>query len=123
MIKHHHLLVRADISNPPSSVSWCTFWLKSLVSKIDMKILKGPIVAYSDLVGNRGMTGVVVIETSHIALHCWDETFPYLLQLDVYSCKEFDEQTIFDELAVFKPKKIDYKFLDRESNFKNLRKE
>ena len=48
---------------------------------------------------------------------------PYLLQLDVYSCKEFDEQIIFKELAIFNPTKIDYKFLDRENNFKNLRKE
>ena len=79
--------------------------------------------AYSDLEGNRGLTGIVVIETSHIALHCWDEKMPYLLQLDVYSCKEFDEQIIFKELAIFNPTKIDYKFLDRENNFKNLRKE
>ena len=123
MTKHHHLLIRADILNPPNSVSWCTYWLNSLVSKIDMKILKGPIVAYSNLEGNRGLTGIVVIETSHIALHCWDEKMPYLLQLDVYSCKEFDEQIIFKELAIFNPIKIDYKFLDRENNFKNLRKE
>ena len=89
---HKHLLVRAEILKPPTSTSWCSMWLTSLVSKIDMKILKGPIVAYSDMVGNRGLTGIVIIETSHIAFHSWDEAIPAVIQLDVYSCKDFEPQ-------------------------------
>ena len=117
---HKHLLVRAEVLNPPISTSWCSMWLTSLVSKIDMKILKGPIVAYSDKVGNRGLTGIVIIETSHIAFHSWDEAIPAVIQLDIYSCKDFEPKDIFEELEIFKLKKLEYKFLDRESNFKNI---
>lgn len=117
---HKHLLVRAEILKPPTSTSWCSMWLTSLISKIDMKILKGPIVAYSDKVGNRGLTGIVIIETSHIAFHSWDEAIPAVIQLDVYSCKDFEPQTIFNELEVFNLKKLEYKFLDRENNFETI---
>ena len=117
---HKHLLVRAEILKPPTSTSWCSMWLTSLISKIDMKILKGPIVAYSDMVGNRGLTGIVIIETSHIAFHSWDENIPAVIQLDVYSCKDFEPQTIFNDLEVFNLKKIEYKFLDRENNFETI---
>ena len=40
-----------------------------------------------------------------------------LIQLDVYSCSEFDPETIFEHIQIMKPKKIDYKFLDRENEF------
>jgi len=117
---HKHLLVRAEVLNPPTSVSFCSSWLTSLVSKIDMKILKGPVVAYSDMVGNRGITGIVVIETSHIVFHIWDEILPAVIQLDVYSCKDFKPKDIFKELEMFSVKKLEYKFLDRENNFKTI---
>ena len=117
---HKHLLVRAEVLNPPTSVSWCGSWLTSLTSKIDMKILRGPIVEYSDVVGNRGLTGIVIIETSHIAFHCWDESIPAVIQLDIYSCKDFEPKHIFKELEVFNLEKLEYKFLDRENNFKTI---
>ena len=117
---HKHLLVRAEVLNPPISTSWCSIWLTSLVSKIDMKILKGPLVAYSDKVGNRGLTGIVIIETSHIAFHSWDEAIPAVIQLDIYSCKDFEPKRIFKELEVFNLEKLEYKFLDRENNFKTI---
>ena len=119
-LAHKHLLVRAEVSNPPSSTTWCSMWLTSIVSKIDMKILKGPIVAYSDKVGNRGLTGIVIIETSHIAFHSWDEAIPAVIQLDIYSCKDFEPKHIFKELEVFNLEKLEYKFLDRENNFKTI---
>ena len=117
---HKHLLVRAEILKPPTSTSWCSMWLTSLISKIDMKILKGPIVAYSDMVGNRGLTGIVIIETSHIAFHSWDENIPAVIQLDIYSCKDFEPKHIFKELEVFNLEKLEYKFLDRKNNFKTI---
>jgi hypothetical protein len=37
------------------------------------------------------------------------------MQLDVYSCADFNPQDIFDEVdQVFKTVKMEYKFLDRE---------
>jgi len=117
---HKHLLIRAEVLNPPISTSWCNSWLTSLVSKIGMKILKGPVVGYSEAKGNRGLTGIVVIETSHIAFHSWDEISPGVIQLDVYSCKDFDPEIVFKELEIFNLTKLEYKFLDRENNFKNI---
>ena len=40
---------------------------------------------------------------------------PGLMQLDVYSCANFNPQDIFDKVnRLFKTIKIEYKFLDRE---------
>ena len=57
---------------------------------IDMKTIKGPFASYVNNIGNRGITGFVMIETSHIAIHIWDEPDPALVQFDVYSCADFD---------------------------------
>lgn len=113
-VVHKHLIIRAETKNTPRDPSWAHNWLRSLVDKIGMKICQGPITAYVDVVGNAGLTGVVIIETSHIALHCWDEEDPGLMQLDVYTCGPFDPQTIFDAMQEFEPVKMEYKYLDRE---------
>ena len=48
-------------------------------------------------------------------MHIWDESNPGLMQLDVYSCANFNPQDIFDKVnRLFKTIKIEYKFLDRE---------
>tara|TARA_B100000003_G_C10822960_1_gene327672 strand:+ start:450 stop:713 length:264 start_codon:yes stop_codon:yes gene_type:complete len=82
--------------------------------------MSGPHVAYCAVPGNRGVTGVVVIETSHIALHVWDETAPALLQLDVYTCSELDPKIIADCLHEWRPTTIEYKFLDRDSALREI---
>jgi S-adenosylmethionine/arginine decarboxylase-like enzyme len=61
-----------------------------------------------------------VIETSHIALHCWDEETPGLVQLDVYTCGPLDEQIIFNEIKKFDPVCVEYKYLDRKRNLKEI---
>ena len=85
-VEHKHLIVRAEVRKPPTNQKWAHTWLTELVSKIGMQVCQGPITTYLDTPGNRGLTGLVIIETSHIALHCWDETDPGMLQLDVYTC-------------------------------------
>ena len=115
--KHKHLIVRADISWCPKEedLNKISDWVRGLIKKIEMKLLAGPYTTYVNDIGNKGMTSVAIIETSHIALHIWDETQPGLLQLDVYSCADFNAQEIFDEVdKVFKTLKMEYKFLDRE---------
>jgi len=110
---HKHLIVRAELGYCPDNPEWVHEWLVHLVDVIGMKILAGPIVARVDnVVGNIGCTGVVVIETSHIAVHFWEETG--LMQLDVYTCGAFDKEVIFDELGLLEPTKLEYMFLDRE---------
>ena len=115
--KHKHLIVRADIAWSPKEedLNKVSDWIRSLIKKIQMKLLAGPYTTYVNELGNKGMTSVAIIETSHIALHIWDETNPGLMQLDVYSCADFSPQDVFDEVEkMFDTKKIEYKFLDRE---------
>lgn len=115
--KHKHLIVRADIGWTPNEedLNKISDWIRSLIRKIEMKLLAGPYTTYVNEKGNKGMTSVAIIETSHIALHIWDETNPGLMQLDVYSCADFAPQDVFGEIEkMFDTKKIEYKFLDRE---------
>jgi S-adenosylmethionine/arginine decarboxylase-like enzyme len=102
------------VNKPPTDQKWAHTWLTDLVSKIGMQICQGPITTYLDMPGNRGLTGLVIIETSHIALHCWDESDPGLMQLDVYTCGDLQTEVIFEEIKQFGPVKVEYKFLDRE---------
>ena len=121
VIKHKHLIIRAETRKTPREPKWLHSWLVKLVNKIGMDICQGPITAYVDVPGNRGLTGVVIIETSHIAVHCWDETNPGLVQMDVYSCADFNPQTIFDLMdEEFDPSKLEYKFMDRENSLTEI---
>jgi S-adenosylmethionine/arginine decarboxylase-like enzyme len=90
--QHKHLIVRADISWCPQEedLNKISDWIRSLIKKIDMKLLAGPYTTYVNEKDNKGMTSVAIIETSHIALHIWDEVNPGLMQLDVYSCADFN---------------------------------
>lgn len=72
------------------------------------------------LEGNRGVTCVAIIETSHIAMHVWDEQNPALMQFDVYSCGPVDPQIVFTALKCFEPASIEFKFLDREHGLKEI---
>ncbi len=50
-----------------------------------------------------------------ILINVWDEVSPALMQMDVYSCAEFDPQLIFDRLqSDFGLAKLEWKFIDRE---------
>lgn len=122
LLIHKHLIIRAEINNPPKDTEELSEWMKELTQLINMKIMLGPYVAYCETPGNRGITGVAVIETSHIAMHVWDEITPGLMQFDVYSCAEFDPYMIADKIKKdFDVTKIDYKFLNRETGLKPIR--
>jgi S-adenosylmethionine/arginine decarboxylase-like enzyme len=121
MLVHKHLIVRAEAVNPPMEVQHLTDWLHNFIDSINMKVLMGPYVTYHDVPGNRGITGAAIIETSHIVMHVWDECSPALMQFDVYSCGEFDPETICRKITRdFDVTKIEYKFLDRENNLTDI---
>ena len=82
-----------------------------------MNILAGPYSSQVSKKGNKGLSGVAIIDTSHISIHTWDEQEPALIQLDVYSCKEFKKGDVIDCLDEFKPVTVEYKYFDRETNF------
>ena len=122
MPDHIHMIIRAKVNDPITSEKELKKWLRELVKKIDMKIIKGPYAAYVSKEGNRGITGVVMIETSHIAIHIWDEVSPALVQCDVYSCAEFSSNEVLAEFASMGITKIDHLMLDREDTIKPIGK-
>ena len=122
MPKHKHLIIRAEVNSPITSEKEIKKWLRNLVKKIDMKIIKGPYASYVSKEGNRGITGVVMIETSHIAIHIWDEVSPALVQCDVYSCAEFSSNEVLVEFTSMGITKIDHLMLDREDTIKPIGK-
>ena len=113
MALHKHLIIRAEVNRPLTTTKEDKKWLRKVVKKIDMIILKGPYADYVTKEGNRGVTGVVIIETSHIAIHVWDETSPALVQCDVYSCAQFSGNEVMTEFIEMDVVKIDKMMLDR----------
>ena len=120
MPKHKHLIIRAEVNRPLKGEKETKQWLRKLVKKIDMKIIKGPYASYVSKEGNRGITGVVMIETSHIAIHVWDETLPALVQCDVYSCAEFSSNEVLAEFIDMEVVKMDHIMLDRADEIKTI---
>jgi len=114
VLEHKHLIVRAELNRPPTSTVKIGQWMYDLVEKIGMNILMGPYAVYSNMEGNAGLTAVTIIETSHIALHVWDEAEPALMQLDVYTCSTLDINDVFEAIKEWQPTKIEYKYIDRE---------
>ena len=119
-VVHKHLIIRAEVSNPLKEEQLAIDWMNKLVNKIGMKVMMGPFAKYLDVEGNRGLTAVAIIETSHIALHVWDEDKPALLQLDVYTCGPLDHYDVVEALREFHPVKIEMKYLDRENKLIEL---
>ena len=115
---HKHLIIRAEVNHPITSERGLRKWLRNLVKKIDMKIIKGPYAAYVSKEGNRGLTGIVMIETSHISIHIWDEESPALVQCDVYSCAEFSSNEVLAEFVSMDVVTIDKIVLDRVDELK-----
>jgi len=94
-------------------------FLQDLVDKIDMKIIKGPFAAYVDKDGNKGLTAIVMIETSHIAFHIWDEVDPGLIQFDLYTCGQLELDRVISLFKeTFDVVNMDYVLFDREHGFK-----
>ena len=118
MIFHKHLLINAKVNKPMKSEDEAIEFLKDLVTSIDMKIIKGPFASYVDVVGNRGLTAMVMIETSHIAFHIWDEQSPALLQFDLYTCGSLDTESVLTTIEKsFEVTSLDYQLFDRKEGF------
>ena len=117
-IEHKHLLVNAKVSKPLMSASEGINFLGNLVRKINMQIIQGPYASYVTKDGNRGLTAVVMIETSHIAFHIWDEKDPGMLQFDLYTCSSLDHEFVLDYIDKHMGiVEMDWKLYDRETGF------
>ena len=115
---HQHLLVKATVNNAPTSAESLNDWLCNLVSAINMKVCIEPRSVYVDVEGNKGLTGQIGIETSHIAIHIWDEESPATVQMDVYSCRCFEEVTVKEALEQWGLVSYESLMLDRADGFK-----
>lgn len=116
---HKHLLLRGMVLDAPTSEQVVIDWLREFVGKIGMKVVQGPFASMITEEGNRGLTASVMIETSHIAFHIWDETNPGLIQFDLYTCSELNSPYVFKELEkFFNFTEYQYMILDRENGFK-----
>ncbi len=100
-MKHLHLIIMGEVYVPPLYTKLAEKWMSSLVQKIGMRELIEPKAVYVDKEGNKGMTCCVLIETSHIAWHVWDEKKPGMLQFDLYTCGELDSDLVYREVANF----------------------
>jgi S-adenosylmethionine/arginine decarboxylase-like enzyme len=118
---HKHVIIRAEVLNPPTDETHTSNDVKALIEAIGMKILMGPYAKYCTMKGNRGLTVATIIETSHVIIHVWDETDPAMIQLDVYTCGVFDPNIVFDWLQQYNPTKIDFKYLDRENGLTEIK--
>lgn len=118
---HKHLLISAKVNSPPLfnySSNELNANIRKLIKLIDMKILSGPHSAYCNESGNEGWSSTAIITTSSITFHSWTELGQ--IELDVYSCREFDINTVFQWISQFEIEKLNYKYIDRELDFKEI---
>lgn len=120
---HNQLLVNGYTDSALKSEKSAVEWMQSLVDSIDMKTIQGPYASYVTKEGNQGLTCIVMIETSHIALHIWDEPSPAEIQFDLYTCGDLPVDKILrkleDELGL---KDYHYMVLERSTGFNVLEK-
>jgi len=117
-LEHKHILINARVNNSLGSTEDAVSFLKDLVEKVGMKILMGPHATYVDTPGNKGVTAIVGIETSHIAFHVWDEESPARLQFDLYTCGSLDKDVVIEAVKNrFELVSADYRIFDREHGF------
>lgn len=110
---HQHLLVRAFVHNPPKEEAKLNSWLTELVSDIKMKVVVPAKSKYVEAEGNTGLTGSINIETSHIAIHIWDEQSPARIEMDLYSCSCFELETVLKKIDEFSLEKYHAMMIDR----------
>jgi S-adenosylmethionine/arginine decarboxylase-like enzyme len=100
-VNHLQQIIIGQVTNPPTDVDVVKQFMCDLVESIGMKRLIEPQAVYVEALGNRGMTSCVLIETSHIAWHVWDEQTPGLLQFDLYTCGDLVAEQVLEIVKDF----------------------
>lgn len=119
-LDHKHILIKALFVTAPNNTDALEDWLRDLVVAIDMKILMEPQVFYCDTPGNEGVTGGVIIETSHCTFHIWeDRNVPYM-NFDLYSCKRFDPNIVLQFISKLGAVSAQWKLIDRNDGIKEV---
>lgn len=95
-----HLILDGYVKDPAVfSASKLDFLFKRLAEKLEMQIIMGPSFLEVELDPSKltgdvfqdegGITGMCVISTSHMSIHCWP--LRKCFSMDVFSCKDFRE--------------------------------
>lgn len=91
-----------------------TQFIKDLVKAINMKAVGEPIIKQFGDNDLFGYSVVQLIQTSSITFHLINKTMT--AYLDVFSCKDFDQQTVIDMVKErFGTKHIKKKFMYRDA--------
>jgi S-adenosylmethionine decarboxylase len=99
--KHYFVSIKTE-GNLENFEAVYDFLIK-LAKLIDMKILTKPyLVRGSENLP--GITGFLIIETSHIAIHTFSKQ--NYIAIDIYSCKDFDENKVREFILNFFKGKI-----------------
>ena len=114
----YHLILDCHACDVPSIQSRDNVYnfIKNLVRDIDMEPIGEPYIEYTAAAfsDKAGFTAVQIIVTSSIVAHFIDSTGD--LYLDVFSCKEFDNDTVIKSIQdTFAPKRIRTNYLTRQA--------
>ena len=113
---YHLILDCGSCSNNIKDKNTIELFSKTLVEEIKMVPYGEPIIEYfgTGTIENSGYTLIQLIETSNITAHFVD--YDNSAYIDVFSCKEFDEQTVVELVyKFFKPKNIITKNITRQA--------
>ena len=120
-VEHKHLLLEGWIDRHQDSIK-----LESLVSElckvIKAQVLGSPISYYCDQPpNNMGWTCFLAIKQSHIIIHTWMDyvLMKEQMQIDIYSCKDFEVEDVLKFLKKKEVYDIKYKLINREKDLKN----
>lgn len=119
---HRHIMVNARVARIPS-IDECRIWLDELVSLVEMNTLVPATCVPCTDTGNEGITGTVVISTSHAAFHYWspESSEPRRLSFCLYSCAPFDPKVVLDYIHEFwSTEDCRYRLLDRSWEIDDL---
>lgn len=93
--RRFHLIIDAYGCNTEqiNDASFLEQFVKHLASRIDMKILKGPVTV-TGVPENPGITCFTIVDFSHISIHTFTDSDEFYL--DIFSCKAFDIDEVTD---------------------------
>lgn len=112
---HMHMIVTAKIDHASVPGHVLKEWIEDVVHSVNMKVISGPHVVYSDVKDNEGWTGIAVLDFSHISVHLWPND--NLIEFDLFSCKDFDVNTVIDHLRFFGLIDYSVKIINRDKKF------
>lgn len=123
-LKHKHLIISLSCKWPPKDHEEVEAFQSFLIKRIGMQIAhhdtlpKNPMAYYCGTPGNMGVTGIGILETSHTAIHVWEEEYPAKVEFDLYSCSEFDIEHVVGMMMTFGIIEGNFYILDRDNRLK-----